>query len=112
MSALARRRLPRKGAAEIPPTADELASMAGIFAGLSDPTRLGIVAAIRHRERSVGEIAEQLELSEPSVSQHLRWLRSLRVVRLRPEGRRHYYQLDDEHVAALLDLCLEHTRGG
>jgi len=112
MSTLARRRLPRKSEAEALPTPDEIASMANIFAGLSDPTRLAIVTSIRQNERSVGEIAEQLELSEPSVSQHLRWLRSLRVVRLRPEGRRRYYRLDDEHVAALLDLCLEHTRGG
>jgi DNA-binding transcriptional ArsR family regulator len=53
-----------------------------------------------------------LSLSEPSVSQHLRQLRQLRMVRYRAVGRRRYYQLDDAHVCTLLDVCLEHVRGG
>jgi DNA-binding transcriptional ArsR family regulator len=46
------------------------------------------------------------------VSQHLRRLRTLRIVRMRAEGRFRYYQLDDDHVKTLLSVCLEHVRGG
>ena len=82
------------------------------FGVLADPTRLRIVYAIRDQERSVGQIAQLLGLSEPSVSQHLRQLRQLRMVRHRAQGRNRFYQLDDDHVATLLTVSLEHVRGG
>lgn len=93
-------------------TADEIADLSEIFAALSDPTRVRIIYAIWTTERSVGEIARELSLSEPSVSQHLRRLRSLRVVRMRKAGRYRYYQLDDSHVETLLSVCIDHVRGG
>jgi DNA-binding transcriptional ArsR family regulator len=89
----------------------DLAELCETFAGLSDPTRLRIIYTIAQRERSVGEIASELGLSKPLVSQHLRRLRSLRMVRMRPDGQRRYYQLDDDHVTILLSVCLEHVQG-
>lgn len=94
------------------PTPEDLAELSEIFAALADPTRLAIIYAIRAKERSVGEVATALGLSEPLVSQHLRRLRALRVVRIRQVGRHRFYQLDDDHVTTLLDVCLEHVRGG
>ena len=94
------------------PSAEDVQLLSETFSGLSDPTRLRIIYTILERERSVGDIAALLGLSEPSVSQHLRRLRHLRMVRIRPEGRHRYYQLDDHHVTALLGVCLEHVRGG
>jgi DNA-binding transcriptional ArsR family regulator len=91
---------------------EEALDLAEIFAALADVTRVRIAYAIRTAERSVGEIAERLRLSEPTVSQHLRRLRALRVVRMRQEGRRRFYVLDDEHVETLLSVCLAHVRGG
>lgn len=96
----------------VKPTREDVNRLSETFAGLSDPTRLRIIYAILERERSVGDIAAELSLSEPSVSQHLRRLRHLRMVRTRQEGRRRFYQLDDHHVTALLGICLEHVRGG
>lgn len=93
-------------------TTDEIADLSEIFAALADPTRVRIIYAIRTTERSVGEIARGLSLSEPSVSQHLRRLRTLRVVRMRKAGRYRYYQLDDSHVETLLSVCIDHVRGG
>lgn len=98
--------------APAPPTTEDLAELSEIFAALADPTRLAIIYVIRARERSVGEIAADLGLSEPLVSQHLRRLRALRVVRIRQEGRHRYYHLDDAHVTTLLDVCLEHVTIG
>ncbi len=94
------------------PSLRDVDALSEIFNALGDPTRLRIIYAIKERERSVGEIADLLDLSQPSVSQHLRRLRHLRVVRLRREGRRHFYQLDDDHVATLLTVSLDHVRGG
>ncbi len=93
-------------------TVEEIGELSEIFAALSDPTRVRIIYAIRTQERSVGEIAIRLGLSEPSVSQHLRRLRTLRIARMRKQGRYRYYQLDDDHVETLLSVCLEHVRGG
>ncbi len=92
-------------------TAHEISDISEIFAALSDPTRVRIIYAIDAAERSVGEIARLLDLSEPSVSQHLRRLRTLRIARVRKDGRRRYYRLDDDHVETLLAVCLEHVRG-
>lgn len=97
---------------EPPPlTHGEIADLSEIFAALSDPTRVRIIYAIRATERRVGEISSLLSLSEPTVSQHLRRLRFLRIVRMRAEGRFRHYQLDDDHVKTLLSVCLEHVRG-
>jgi len=99
----------QSSAATVPSDAD-VADLSAIFAALSDPTRLRIIYSIIQCELSVGAIAAQLDLSEASVSQHLRRLRLLRVVRRRQVGRRRLYQLDDEHVATLLAVCIEHVR--
>jgi len=95
-----------------PLTQDEIADLSEIFAALADPTRVRIIYAIGSAERRVGEIASLLSLSEPTVSQHLRRLRTLRIARMRAEGRFRYYQLDDDHVKTLLSVCLDHVRGG
>ena len=97
---------------DVPLTSDEIADLSEIFAALADPTRVRIIYAIGAKERRVGEIARMLGLSEPTVSQHLRRLRSLRIARMRAEGRFRYYQLDDDHVKTLLSVCLDHVRGG
>lgn len=90
----------------------DLERLSETFGLLADPTRLRIVFAIRDAERNVGEIAQHLGLSEPSVSGHLRQLRQLRMVRYRAQGRMRFYQLDDDHVCTLLQVCLDHVRGG
>ena len=45
-----------------------------------------------------------------AVSQHLRVLRRLRLVRSRREGKIVYHTLDDAHIDSLLQVCLEHVR--
>ncbi len=92
------------------PDRQEVGELAEIFSALGDPTRVRIIFSILGQERSVGEIAAHLELSEPSVSQHLRRLRALRVVRLRRAGRHRFYRLDDDHIGTLLAICLDHLR--
>jgi len=57
-------------------------------------------------------VAEVLGMSESAVSHQLRGLRQLRLVRTRREGRRMFYSLDDEHVAQLFQMGLDHVDHG
>ena len=86
--------------------------LADLFSALSDPTRLRIISVLLESEMNVGEIAAQLEMSESAVSHQLRGLRQMRLVRARKDGRQVYYALDDDHVAKLYRLGLEHVDHG
>jgi DNA-binding transcriptional ArsR family regulator len=68
---------------------------------LGDPTRRAIFELLARRPRSVGELAAQLPVSRPAVSQHLRVLREGGLVVSRPHGTRRVYQLDPDGVGAL-----------
>jgi DNA-binding transcriptional ArsR family regulator len=56
---------------------------------------------LRVGERAVGEVAAQLPVSRPAVSQHLRVLQSAGLVHHRRRGRRHLYAVDEEGLRAL-----------
>ena len=86
--------------------------LADLFSALSDPTRLRIISVLLEGEMNVGEIVEHLGLTESAVSHQLRGLRQLRLVRGRKKGRQVYYALDDDHVARLYRLGLEHVEHG
>jgi DNA-binding transcriptional ArsR family regulator len=91
------------------PLGDEMAArLAETFKALADPTRVRILHALSHAELCVGDLAAVLEMSESAVSHQLRLLRGLRVVRARREGKLVFYALDDEHVARLFQISLEH----
>lgn len=82
--------------------------LAETFGALSDSNRAKIVHSLRGRELCVGCLADILGISESAVSQHLRILRNLRLVKAHKEGRLVYYTLNDAHIETLLDVCLEH----
>jgi DNA-binding transcriptional ArsR family regulator len=90
---------------EAPDTYSELAML---FAALSDPTRARIVHLVLQEEMCTCDLAVVLGVSESAVSQHLRVLRSLRLVRARRAGKIVFYTLDDKHVARLVQLGLTH----
>jgi DNA-binding transcriptional ArsR family regulator len=71
------------------------------FEALADPTRRRIVELVSERERSAGEIAAAFEISRPGVSKHLRVLREHGVVRVRDDGTRRLYSLDDDGLGEL-----------
>jgi DNA-binding transcriptional ArsR family regulator len=86
--------------------------LADLFGTLSDPSRLRIIDALFDCERSVGEIAERLGMSESAVSHQLKRLRVMRLVRVRKAGRMVFYCLDDDHVARLFQMGLDHVEHG
>lgn len=80
------------------------------FKALSDPTRLRILHLLFHGEYSVNEIAENLSLLQSTVSNQLRFLKNLRLVKFRREGTTLFYSHDDEHVISLLNQAIEHSQ--
>jgi DNA-binding transcriptional ArsR family regulator len=71
------------------------------WTALGDPTRRAIFERLAERPRAVGELARELPVSRPAVSQHLRVLKEARLVTERPEGTRRIYRLDPTGVNAL-----------
>ncbi|HEY3118922.1 MAG TPA: metalloregulator ArsR/SmtB family transcription factor [Chloroflexota bacterium] len=107
-------RLPTAGDEATP--ADPLLSeavatdLADLFRALADPTRARIVYALSQLEMTTSQLAELLEVGPPTVSQHLRLLRALRLVKTHRDGREVFYNLDDAHIRLLVSLSLTHLR--
>jgi len=70
---------------------------------LGDPTRRAIFERLRSKPLSVGEIAAELPVSRPAVSQHLRVLKQTGLVTERRNGTRRLYRLDPDGVGELRD---------
>jgi DNA-binding transcriptional ArsR family regulator len=68
---------------------------------LGDPTRRAIFERLADRPRAVGELARELPVSRPAVSQHLKVLKDAGLVIDRPAGTRRIYRLDPDGVGAL-----------
>jgi DNA-binding transcriptional ArsR family regulator len=68
---------------------------------LGDPTRRAIFERLADRPRAVGELASELPISRPAVSQHLKVLKDARLVIDRRDGARRIYQLDPDGLATL-----------
>ncbi|MDQ1356768.1 MAG: hypothetical protein QOG44_1141, partial [Acidimicrobiaceae bacterium] len=74
-----------------------------ILQALGEPNRHAIVELLRDGERPVGELVEQLHLSQPAVSKHLRVLKEAGVVEARVDAQRRLYRIRPEPWAELDD---------
>jgi DNA-binding transcriptional ArsR family regulator len=73
------------------------------FAALADPTRRAVLERLREGPRPVGDIARDLPVSRPAVSQHLRVLKDAGLVTERRDGTRRLYRIDPDGLAAIRD---------
>jgi DNA-binding transcriptional ArsR family regulator len=73
------------------------------FTALGDPTRRAIFERVATRPQAVGELARDLPVSRPAVSQHLKVLKDAGLVLDRRAGNRRIYHLNPEGLAALRD---------
>ncbi|MDT4920179.1 MAG: hypothetical protein QOI15_1081 [Pseudonocardiales bacterium] len=73
------------------------------FEALGDATRLAIVELLAARPRTVGDVAAELPVSRPAVSQHLKVLKEAGLVSERPAGTRRIYRLNPAGVQAMRD---------
>jgi len=71
------------------------------WTALGDPTRRAIFERLALRPRAVGELAGELPVSRPAVSQHLKVLKDAGLVMDRRDGNRRIYHADPDGVAAL-----------
>jgi len=74
------------------------------FKALAEPARLQILAQLRDREMTVGELVDATGMGQANVSKHLAMLLSLGFVARRKEGLYAYYGLADPRVFQLCDL--------
>ncbi|WP_433696062.1 ArsR/SmtB family transcription factor [Paraburkholderia phenoliruptrix] len=70
--------------------------MDSTFAIIAEPSRRAILSLLASSERSVGDLEEQLNLSQPSVSKHLRVLREAGFVESRVDAQRRLYRIKPE----------------
>jgi len=76
-----------------------------VLAVLADPTRRTLLNLLRRESLPVGELARQMPVSRPAVSQHLRILRKAHLVREHRVGTRHYFGLDPIGFAGLREYA-------
>ncbi|HXH33332.1 MAG TPA: metalloregulator ArsR/SmtB family transcription factor [Plantibacter sp.] len=74
-----------------------------VWDALGDWTRRQVLEGLRAGPRSVGELAADLPVSRPAVSQHLRILKEAGLVLDRKAGTRRYYEVDRRGIAELRD---------
>lgn len=85
-------------------------STPALHAALADPTRRRIVALLLERDRAVGELAFELQVSQPSTSKHLRVLREAGLVDVDADGQRRVYRLRLEPLQELDDWLTPYRR--
>jgi DNA-binding transcriptional ArsR family regulator len=71
------------------------------WTALADPTRRSIFELVAARPRAVGEIARHVDVTRPAVSQHLKLLKSARLVVDQAEGTRRIYRVDQSGLREL-----------
>jgi DNA-binding transcriptional ArsR family regulator len=64
------------------------------FKAVADPTRRAMLDLLRDRERSVSDLCDRFDVSQPAISQHLKVLHDAGLVSVRQEGRVRYYRLE------------------
>ncbi|GEK91263.1 ArsR/SmtB family transcription factor [Alkalibacterium kapii] len=86
-----------------------LTRVAQTFKILGDPTRIRILKLLSKEELSVNEIVERLDLKQSNVSQQLKSLKNVQLVKYRREGTTAYYTYDDDHVITTLEEMIDHV---
>ena len=87
---------------------EHAAQLADLFRLLGDSSRLRIVIACLDMPVSVGELANQLDLSPSLASHHLRLLRAARIVKSERKGKQVFYSAADDHIRCVIADMFEH----
>ncbi|MBE8539168.1 metalloregulator ArsR/SmtB family transcription factor [Geoglobus acetivorans] len=94
------------------PADDMVIELAEFLEAFADSTRIKILIALSKHELCTCDLSAITGLSVSAVSHQLRVLRDKKLVKYRREGRNVYYSLDDEHVANILRIAIEHVAEG
>ena len=85
-----------------------LGVLAELFKGFGDETRVRILLELLEGEKNVGDIVQNVAVSQPTVSHQLRILKQAKLVKARRDGKSMYYSLDDDHVRTIISVGMEH----
>ncbi len=88
---------------------ETLYDLAELFKVFGDSTRIRILCALFDDEKNVGDIADELGMTQSAISHQLRILKANHLVRSRREGKSVIYALDDDHVRTIIGQGLEHV---
>lgn len=91
------------------PPDDMVIELAEFLEAFADSTRIKILIALSKHELCTCDISAITGLSVSAISHQLRVLRDKKLVKYRREGRNVYYSLDDEHVANILKIAMDHV---
>lgn len=72
-----------------------------VFAVIAEATRRDILVALRNGDKAVGELVQELEASQPTISKHLKVLREADLVSMRAQGQKRYYTLNPKPLAGV-----------
>lgn len=98
----------RAGQAPVRPEPADFAEAAETFALLATPTRVRLLWLLAQGEHDVGSLAQAVDATVPTVSQHLAKLRLADLVTARADGRRQIYRVEDPHIVRLVEQAVEH----
>ena len=89
-------------------TENELYDLAELFKTFGDSTRIKILYVLFDMERSVGDIAEKLNMTQSAISHQLKILKKAHLIKSRREGKTMLYSLDDDHVKTIIAMGKQH----
>ena len=92
------------------PPAEHFSLLAELFRQLGDGTRLRLFWLLCHTEQCVTNLSAMMQMSSPALSHHLRLLKDAGLVVSCRSGKEVYYSLDDDHVATIISIAIEHTK--
>ncbi|MFF1382069.1 ArsR/SmtB family transcription factor [Arthrobacter sp. NPDC058288] len=72
-----------------------------VFAVIAEATRRDILVSLRSGDKAVGELVEELDASQPTISKHLKVLREADLVSMRAQGQKRYYALNPKPLAGV-----------
>jgi DNA-binding transcriptional ArsR family regulator len=81
-----------------------------IFNAIAEAQRREVLDALIEGEKAVGTIVNDLSMSQPQISKHLRVLSEVGLVRCRAEGRRRLYRLAPEHLRPLREWLVKYEQ--
>src|ERR1700728_1771686 len=81
-----------------------------VFNAVADMHRREILDALITGEKAVGTIVDNLSMSQPQVSKHLRVLSEVGLVKCRAEGRRRLYRLEPQHLRPLREWLVKYEQ--
>ncbi|MDC7125057.1 MAG: metalloregulator ArsR/SmtB family transcription factor [Spirochaetales bacterium] len=90
------------------PVEEEIQDLSEFFKVFGEPTRLKILFLLKEKEFCVHDLTVMLDMNQTAVSHQLKYLRQVRLVKYRKDGKNVFYSLNDEHITGILATGLDH----